>query len=113
MSLENLETIDIDDIYSRAAKLKDEGYRFAALTCEKVNQEYELIYHFDLNYNLKNIKAKFMGDKPIKSISNIYKAAFLIENEIQDLYGFTFNDLIIDYKGNLYMVPDGPKNPLA
>lgn len=113
MSLENLERVEIDDIYKIAAKLKDEGYRFAALTCEKIAQEYELIYHFDLNYKMKNIKAKTMGDKPIKSISNIYKAAFLIENEIQDLYGFKFEDLIIDYRGNLYMVPDGPKNPMA
>lgn len=113
MSLENLEIIDIDEIHNRAAKLKDEGYRFAAMTCEKVDQEYEFIYHFDLNYSIRNIKARFNGDKPIKSISNIYKAAYLIENEIQDLYGFTFENLIIDYRGNLYMVPNGPKNPLA
>ena len=48
----------------------------------------------------------------VKSISSIYPSAFLIENEYQDLYGFTFDELTIDYKGRLYLAKDAPKTPM-
>lgn len=111
--LDNLETIEKEKIYDRVSALKKDGYRFAALTCEKQGEDYELFYHFDLKYQLTNIKVVLKGDDNIKSISELYPAAFLIENEIQDFYGIKFTDLIIDYKGKLYLTPEGPKKPLA
>lgn len=93
--------------------LKTLGYRFIAMSCEKEGSDYELIYHFDKNYNIKNLKLTVNCEDPIPSISGIYAPAFLIENEYQDLYGFTFEGLTIDYKGNLYLTPEGPKTPLA
>jgi len=38
----------------------------------------------------------------IPSISNIYMAAFLAENEIQDLFNVKFSGLVIDFKRTLY-----------
>lgn len=93
--------------------LKSKGYRFTAVSCEKEGEDFELIYHFDKDYNIKNFKMIVNSEEPIPSISGIYTAAFLIENEYQDLYGFTFDGLIVDYKGNLYLTPEGPKTPLA
>ena len=36
------------------------------------------------------------------SISGVYWCAFLYENEIHDLYGITFDGLVLDFKGTLY-----------
>lgn len=111
--LENLEVLEKDGIYDRVKKLKDEGYRLVTMTCERAGDSLEIIYHFDLNYSMRNLKATVEKDANLKSISTLFPGAFLIENEIQDLFGLTFEGLTIDYKGKLYMVPDGPQKPMA
>jgi NADH:ubiquinone oxidoreductase subunit C len=111
--LDNIILIEKDHIPLESSLLKALGYRFAAMTCEKDGEEYELIYHFDKDYSLRNLKVIVTGSEPIPSISGIYPSAFLIENEYQDLFGFTYEGLTIDYKGNLYLTPDGPKTPMA
>lgn len=88
------------------------GYRFVSLTCETENENYELTYHFDLNYKMKHLRAVVLPEDTIDSISKIYASAFLIENEYQDLYGFTFTGLSIDYKGRLYLTSDSVQKPL-
>jgi len=110
--LENFTEIDAKDILTQTKEYKKSGYRFAAMTCEHTGENFELTYHFDLNYELKNLRAVVDGKEPIDSISTVYPSAFLIENEFQDLYGLVFQGLIIDYKGNLYLTPDGPTTPM-
>jgi ech hydrogenase subunit D len=112
MKLDEFIVISKQDILSEVGKMKDQGYRLVAITCEKEGESFELIYHFDLNYEMKNIKVTVEPKDTIPSVSKIYSAAFLIENEYQDLFGFTFPGLIIDYKGKLYLTEDGPKTPL-
>ncbi|MDI6617967.1 MAG: NADH-quinone oxidoreductase subunit C [Clostridiales bacterium] len=111
--LNNLSVIDKNDILTEAAKLKQKGYRLVTITCEKDGDAYEFIYHFDLNYIMKNIEFTTDKKEGLKSISSVYPSAFLIENEYQDLFGVTFEGLSIDYKGRLYLTEDGPKSPLA
>lgn len=111
--LDNLIEIEKDAIFDEAGVMKLHGYRFVALSCEKQGDKFELSYHFDLNYELKHLRIFIDPFDKVKSISSIYPAAFLIENEYQDLYGFQFTDLIIDYKGNLYLAQSAKKAPWA
>jgi ech hydrogenase subunit D len=62
---------------------------------------------------MRNLKVMVEKDDNVKSISTIYPGAFLIENEVQDLFGLTFEGLTIDYKKKLFMVPGGPEKPMA
>lgn len=101
------------NLLQEVSMLKTLGYRLSAVSCEKEGENFELLYHFDNDYNMKNLKYVYDDNKPLISISGIYPSAFLIENEYQDLYGFTFEGLTIDYKGNLYLTPEGPKTPLS
>lgn len=101
-----------DVLIEEVKKFKEQGYRFAALTCEQEGSKLEFTYHFDLDYKIKNLRVMSGISEKVESISDIFPAAFLIENEIQDLYGVEFNNLIIDYKGRLYLTPDGPKTPM-
>ena len=108
------ENVEKDKIVETAENLKKEGYRLAAITGEKEGEILELVYHFDLNYEIKNIKVSLQdSDEEVESISHVYPHSFLIENEIQDLYGIKFNNLTIDYKGRLYMASNGPVAPLS
>lgn len=112
--LNDLKEIDEGMLLEEVSHLKKSGYRLSGITCEKEGNSFEFIYHFDLNCRMKNIKMFVENDgNPVVSISGIYPSAFLIENEYQDLFGLTFDGLIIDYRGNLYLAPDGPKAPMA
>lgn len=107
------EMVNKGEIIHVCENLKKEGYRFVALTCEKLLSNYELTYHFDLNYEMKHVRLFADYKDTLPSISSIFPAAFLIENEYQDLFGLTFDGLIIDYKGHLYLTAEGPTMPLA
>lgn len=110
--LKNLFEIEPNEIVEKAAELHKKGYRLAAITCEKENGKLEFTYHFDLNYELYNLRFHADVKDKIKSISKIFPAAFLMENEIQDLYGNSFEGLIVDYKGKLYLTENSPKAPM-
>ena len=46
------------------------------------------------------------------SISNLFFAAVLVENEIQDLFGIVIKDLAIDFKGRFILSDGAPVAPL-
>lgn len=105
--------IEKDKVLHEIMNLKKDGYRFAAMVCEQVGENAELTYHMDKNYNLVNVRTTVGLNEKVDSISSIYSAAFLIENEFQDLYGVKFDGLSIDFGGNLYLAPDAPKTPMV
>jgi ech hydrogenase subunit D len=111
--INNIDMVSKEELVDLCERLKGEGYRFVALTCEKLLSNYELTYHFDLNYEMKHLRMFANYKDTLPSISNVFPSAFLIENEYQDLYGLVFDGLIIDYKGHLYLTTDGPTIPLA
>ena len=101
------------DVLKAVQDAKNDGYRYATMICLKKDDGHELIYIFDKDYKLKNLRYFVKpGEKP-KSVSGIYLCALLIENEYQDLFGLTFDGIAIDYKGHLYLTPNSPKTPLA
>ncbi len=110
--LQGFETLELNNLLKSVETLKAEGYRLAAVTCEHENDNFELTYHFDLEYVMKNLRINVTKEDDLMSISQIYPAAFLIENEFQDLYGLTFKNLTIDYKGHLYLADDAPVTPM-
>lgn len=110
--LENTIEIPGERLYEEVSKLKAEGFRLVAVSCESVLDKLELIYNFDLNYKMKNLRILVEPSIRIKSISSIYPSGFLIENEFQDLFGIEFEGLTIDYRGRLYLSEKGPTTPM-
>lgn len=108
----NIVEIDKDLIVEEARKMKASGHRFVAMTFEQVEDKVELTYHFDLNYKLSNLRFTVDQKATVNSISSLYPSALLIENECQDLYGLTFEGLLVDYKGRLYLAENAPKAPM-
>lgn len=108
----NLEQIENNALLAKVKNLKNMGFRLAAVTCESEKDIFELTYHFDLNYEMINLRIHVTKEDDLLSISEVYPSAFLIENEFQDLYGLTFKNLTIDYQGRLYLTEDGPEAPM-
>ena len=97
-------TVSAERLLGESAKVKAEGYRFVTLSCVALYEDhFEIIYHFDKDLRLKHFRLIFTGGEPLPSISAVYFAAFLVENEIQDLFGIRFRELAVDYHHSLYL----------
>ncbi|MBF0117221.1 MAG: NADH-quinone oxidoreductase subunit C [Desulfobacterales bacterium] len=103
-----------DNIVGEAAKIKIEGYKFITISCIEIDVlNLELLYHFDKNLTLRTFKLNVPKDSHIQSISPVYFAAFLVENEIQDLFGLKFKGLPIDYDGTFYLASEVRTTPFC
>ena len=101
--LKDLLPVGIDNLLGEIAAVKVAGYRFVTMTCTALNQDsFDLLYHFDRGLELKHLRLTLPAGTAVPSISPIYFAAFLVENEIQDLFGIRFKGLAIDYARTLY-----------
>jgi len=96
-----------ETLVGEVAKIKVQGYRFVTLSCTQRDEDsLDIFYHFDQNLALRNLKLNVSRNVPVPSISPVYFAAFLVENEIQDLFGIIFDGLVVDYRRTLYLEED-------
>ena len=103
-----------DILLGEVAKLKVAGYRFVTISCVETSAEVvELLYHFDKDFNLRHLRLGVPHGAQVPSISPLYFAAFLVENEIQDLFGLCFDGLVIDYGRTLYLDGDLQATPFC
>ena len=101
--IENIVPVTPETLAGEIAKVKYEGFKFVTLTCVELDAStVDIIYHFDRDYKLKNFRLTIPKNMNVPSISHIYMAAFLAENEIQDLFNMKFSGLVIDFKRTLY-----------
>jgi ech hydrogenase subunit D len=100
--LPNEVIIGADRLLGETAGLKRDGYRFITMTGLRSNAAgTEILYHFDRELQYRHLRLTVAEDAQIPSITPIYFGAFLAENEIRDLFGITFEGLVLDYGGTL------------
>lgn len=89
-------------IVAEVTKLKAEGYRLVTMSSVEIDAEnMEILYHFDKDLVLKNLRLSLKKGGSMPSISGVLFTAFLIENEIKDQFGVSFEGLVLDYQGKL------------
>jgi ech hydrogenase subunit D len=102
------------DLVGEAARIKVEGYRLVTISCVAVDaQAIDILYHFDKGLTLKHFRVTVAKDSSVPSISAVYAAAFLVENEIQDLFGIAFDGLVVDYRRTLYLEAEVKVTPFC
>lgn len=111
--LTNLCAITPDAVAQYVATMPHEGYRFVTITCVDLGGELDLIYHFDRGYELTNLRMRLPRGTPLQSISGVYFAAAIVENEIKDLFGVPVEGLAIDYQGHLLLAEGAPESPMS
>lgn len=82
-----------------AAEMKKSGYRLVVMTCTPADEDYDITYSFDKEGEVKHYRINVPEGDKIPSIGTSYGGAFVYENEIHDLYGFTFEGMTLDFKG--------------
>ena len=97
-----IETVDAERLYERTAALGSLGYRLVQIGSTRIPEGMELTYSFDKDYALLHLRTTWKAGEAIPSIQAVYSCAFAYENEISELFGVTFSDMLVDFKGRLY-----------
>lgn len=93
--------------------LKNMGYRFVTMTCVDLGDSLDLIYHFDLNLKLVHLRITLLKGDTAPSISGVFFAALIIENETKDHFGVHFEGMALDFGGNFYLEEEVKKYPFC
>ena len=100
--LENLEEIELIGLLNKAKEIKTDGYRVMQICATKIGEEYELLYSFGREYDIRHMKITITSEEHVPSVSDIFPSAYLYENEMHDLFGIRIDGINHDYKGKLY-----------
>lgn len=104
--------VDASELTERVSDLLAEGYRLGQACCTKVEDGFELMYSFDKDHVLKNLKLPVKEGQELLSITPICWPAFIYENEMHDLFGIVFKHSTLDFGGHFYKVSEEtPWNP--
>jgi len=90
-----------------------QGWRYINITGIDWEERMELIYHFNLENTLKHLRVSYPRGEVIPSISPVFQPAFLAENEIKEMFGAAFSDLVLDFENTMLLAEDSPRSPLA
>lgn len=100
---QNYISVTPSEIIEKAGEFANNGYRLIQMACTKTSSEMDVIYSFETqDLKCEHLKMAVNVGDTIPSISGVFFAAFLYENEIHDLYGVNYSDMIVDFNGTFY-----------
>ena len=112
---QDFRSIPLDKLIDTCKERKNEGYRLAQL-CPKLERDdsITLIYTFVkesemINYKVSGIKK---GVTEVPSVTELFIAAFVFENEAHDLFGVNVVGNLIDFQGKFYSFAEGVEAPM-
>ena len=92
-----------DRLVAEVQTLRTENWRLVQIGVTAIGDTFELNYSFDRELHFRNLRLQVAAaGARLPSVSGVYFCAFLYENEIHDLFGISFDGLVLDFKGNLY-----------
>lgn len=107
-------SVTSENVVNEVMRMKSNGYRFVTMSSAPVHDGFmDIIYHFDKNLELKNLRLSIKEGEAIPSVSGVYFCAMLAENELQDLAGLRFEGLVLDYNRTLLHASEVTTVPLV
>ncbi|MBQ8956117.1 MAG: NADH-quinone oxidoreductase subunit C [Lachnospiraceae bacterium] len=103
--LENTEETPLIGLLNKIKEIQTAGDRLVQICATKIGGNYELLYTFGRDYDIRHIKVTIEPGAHVPSITDMFPAAYLYENEIHDLFGIAIDGINHDYKGGLYRTP--------
>jgi ech hydrogenase subunit D len=96
--------IQAAELPALAAQRLDLGWRLVVITALQNADGVEVSYVFEQGQRLQSLRLTLpLEARRLPSITGSYAAAFIYENELQDLFGVKVDGLALDFKGNFYM----------
>jgi len=111
---ETITPITVGELPALAQKMWDEGMRLVTLTAvDLCDGNLDLLYHFDKDLTMSHYRLTVPKTETVPSISGVYFAALLVENEIKDQFGTDFSGLALDFGGHLYLADEVKSQPFC
>ncbi len=104
--------VEAADLLNKVRDMKKDGQRLLQICATKVSEGFQILYSFDKDHELTNLRVTFPEEVEIQSITGEYWGAFIYENEMHDLFGIKIINNELDYGGNFFKVAEPtPWNP--
>jgi len=100
--VQEIKEIPYSDLPMKAKELADGGYRAVQICATSKDGKTEILYSFDKDFKMINYRVNVPNEMRVPSITGSFWSAFIFENEVHDLFGIEFTDLVLDYKGNFF-----------
>lgn len=95
--------LELEQLHRAAAVLKVEGWRFIQTHAVNTDDGIDLYYSFMKDGRVVNYRvAGVQKGQAVPSITDLFLAAFVFENEARELFGVDMRDIAIDFDGALY-----------
>ena len=96
-------SLQASDIHGDAERRSSEGWRYVQMLAVNNDESVDLVISYMKDGLLENLVVSDLArDAHVDSISDVYFESFVCENEIHDLFGITFDGLVLDFLGNFY-----------
>ncbi len=90
----------------KVMEMKEEHFRIMQAHAVSTENGYELSYTFGRDYEWTTLRLVIGEDEDVPTITNIYPAAFLYENEMAELFGVRIKMVEPDFHDKLYRIKD-------
>lgn len=114
--IESFVPIEIDELVDAATEYKEQGYQLTQMMAlTKEDDSIWLYYTFVKDNEVINrrITGVVKGETEIPSLTPLFIAVFVNENEAHDLYGVNIVGNLIDFEGAFYRFPEGVEAPMT
>lgn len=117
MSLkQDFRPLALDKLIDTCKEYKEKGYRLDQLLPKlERDNTITLIYTFVMGDEIVNFKIGgiIKNETVVPSVTELFIAAFVFENEAHELYGVNIEGNVLDFKDNFYKFPDGVDAPMT
>ena len=113
---QNFRPLALDKLIDTCKEYKEKGYRLDQLLPKlERDDSITLIYTFVLDSEIVNFKISGIkkNETVVPSVTELFIAAFVFENEAHELYGVNIEGNVLDFKGNFYKFPEGVEAPMT
>lgn len=90
----------------KALKAKRVPARLVQICAVNTDTGFDLLYSFADQYQFVTYKIAIAEDEAVASISDIFPAAALYENEMSELFGVNIDYINFDYERHLYTIDE-------
>ena len=95
--------IPLEQAHDLAVQMKERGARFIQVHAVNCEGSCDLYYSYMEDGAVHNYKVVgITPDMPVQSITDVFLAAFVFENEARELFGIDMRDVAIDFGGHMY-----------
>lgn len=106
----------LDALINTCKEYKEKGYRLDQLLPKlERDDSITLIYTFVMGDDIINFKISGIkkNETVVPSVTELFLAAFVFENEAHELYGVNIEGNVLDFKGKFYQFPEGIEAPMT